>query len=504
MNDIAPTALAPSPSITFGNEKKADDNPPISAENFAAHFKKAIELHNVRQFAPAAEIYRKLIDFQPNNVNLMSNYGSVMRALGCLHDGLPYAEKAYQSNPEIPAYCINYGCILYDLGRIDEASQCYERAFSISPHNPRTLTAYAHFLWNIGEVDYSIALARQAVALEPHHAESHLTLSLALLCAGNYSEGFREYEWRWLAAGRNHGFHHMIMWDGCQLNGKSVLITGEQGIGDTIQFARLIPYAAARGARIWLMIGDTTRHLFQRIPGIERHLSQLDEGNHADFRLPIMSLPLVLGLRPDAIPPPLPFIFVESDAYHHWMKRLGGGSELKIGIVWQGKPDELIDLGRSPPLSAYAPLGRLPRVRLISLQKKHGLDQLKTLPDGMKVEVFEDLDEGGGGAFRDTIALMKGLDLIITSDTSVVHIAGTLGVPVWLALKHSPEWRWIPGLKDGKSPWYPTLRIFRQPYFSQWEPIFRRMAAIIRAHLERNLHGEMKFDPYADDQGSDL
>jgi hypothetical protein len=200
------------------------------------------------------------------------------------------------------------------------------------------------------------------------------------------------------------------------------------------------------------------------------------EGRWFDFKCPMASLPFRAGTELGTVPGESPYLYAEAALVEKWRGRLGKHG-FRIGIGWQGNPWGQIDRGRSIPLEKFRALSAIPGVRLISLQKLHGLDQLDNLPEGMKVEVLGDFDEGLDG-FVDTAAIMRCLDLVVASDTATPHLAGALGVPTWVALKHIPDWRWM--LERDDSPWYPSLRLFRQARPGEWEPVFATMAEQLR------------------------
>ena len=251
----------------------------------------------------------------------------------------------------------------------------------------------------------------------------------------------------------------------------------EQGLGDTIQFARHASLLVERGALVTLLAPAKLHRLLRRADANIEVIGS-PKGKSFDFQCPLMSLPFHLGTNERTIPNKVPYLKAEEDRVAHWARVIGDGG-LKIGIAWQGRPNRSLDRGRSIPLAEYARLARLPGVRLISLQKNEGLDQLSTLPAGVTVETLGPEFDDGPDAFIDCAAVMSHLDLIISSDTSIAHLAGALARPTWLALKYVPEWRWQLDRRD--SPWYPTMRLFRQDTDGDWKSVFAK----IEQELER-------------------
>jgi len=268
-------------------------------------------------------------------------------------------------------------------------------------------------------------------------------------------------------------------WRGEPLAGRSIVIYSEQGLGDTIQFARFLKPVLETRAKLTFLCHPNLTRLFQPFARDMEVTGFVDSGRPFDFQCALMSIPHRLMIHD--IPHDVPYLAAEKPLVEKWRARIGRGG-YKLGIAWQGNPKGLIDRGRSVPLAKFAPLGAVPGVRLISLQKNHGLDQLDRLPEGIKVETLGAFDEGEN-AFVDTAAIMQCLDLIVVSDSAAAHLAGALAKPVWVALKDMPDWRWM--LKRADSPWYPTMRLFRQSAPGDWEGVFANMANELRLRTTR-------------------
>ena len=254
---------------------------------------------------------------------------------------------------------------------------------------------------------------------------------------------------------------------------KTLFVHCEQGFGDTIQFCRYLLMAEAHGAHVVLSVDDRLRRLLRSVSPTIRFLSPGEKPERFDLHCPLLSLPRAFATTIDTIPVRTRYLSAEADRVARWRERLGEEG-FRIGICWQGNVRNPQDGGRSPPLEMFAPLGSLPRVRLISLQKQHGLEQLATKPAGMTVEELgREFEPDGPDWFLDAAAVMESLDLVISSDTAIAHLAGALGRPTWVALRHVPEWRWL--LEREDSPWYPTLRLFRQSRRGEWAGVFTAM-----------------------------
>ena len=296
------------------------------------------------------------------------------------------------------------------------------------------------------------------------------------LLLGNFAEGWPEYEWRWRMPGIKLATTRQPLWEGQSPLGKTMLLIAEQGMGDTIQFIR---YAALiQAAGVVVDCPATLHPLLRQTPGIDRLVAGEGDQQSIDYQVRLLSLPAHFGTRLETIPAAIPYVFAEPERIADWQKNLAHWPGFKVGITWQGNPDFMGDYYRSVPLAAFAPLAQRPNVTLFSLQKGHGREQLAALADRFEiVDLGSSLDEEGG-AFVDTAAVMMNLDLVITSDTAAAHLAGALGVSVWVALQRTPNWRWLLDRRD--SPWYPTMRLFRQSELGNWTDVFEQIAVELR------------------------
>jgi hypothetical protein len=296
-------------------------------------------------------------------------------------------------------------------------------------------------------------------------------------------EGWEEYEWRWKCKDVTMPAFEQPLWDGSPLDGRTVVLHAEQGLGDTLQFIRYAQAAAERGGRVVAMVQKPLMAILARTPGISDIVPKDRDLPPCDVHLPLMSMarlcPEVLAQGAAA----RPYIFTDAEYIEQWRRELSGIRELKIGINWQGNPRYRGDRHRSIPLIHFAPLAHIKGIRLISIQKNYGTEQLGDLQRmGPILDLGSRLDETTQ-PFIETAALMMNLDLFITSDTAVAHLAGALGVPVWLALSRAADWRWLQERED--SPWYPTMRIFRQRRLGNWGDVFDRLSAALSAFAEQ-------------------
>ncbi len=341
------------------------------------------------------------------------------------------------------------------------------QAVEQAPRDPLAQGNLAGVLKELARPGDAEACYREALRWHPEDPVLHVNLAVVLLLAGKFAPGWEEYEWRFRAGAAQVPPCSQPRWNSEDLAGRTLLIRAEQGMGDTIQFGRYVKLAAGRGPVI-LEVQPGLRHLMGGVLDKALIVSVGDPLPSFDLWCPLLSLPYIFGMQA----PSPPYLSADADRVAGWRARIGTHGR-KIGIAWQGNPASAAERGRSIPLREYLPLAQVPGVRLISLQKHHGLDQLASVPDGLRIETLGDDFDAGPDAFIDTAAVMACLDLVITSDTSVAHLAGALGRPVWVGVQHVPDWRWL--LEGEDCLWYPTMRLFRQATRGDWSSVFARM-----------------------------
>ena len=338
-----------------------------------------------------------------------------------------------------------------------------------------------------GRLAEAAASYRQALALRPDYPDAQLGLAECYLLDGDFQRGWPEYE----AQLRTPGFvpqHGLPRWQGEPLAGRSLLLFAEQGLGDTLHFLRYARAFKQRGARVVLAAHAALGRLLASHPDLDELfiLGSAEEWPRCDFFLPLLSAPGVLGTDASTIPGEVPYLWADPALSEQWRKELAEIEGFKIGIVWQGSRDFHQDRWRSIPLADFAPLAGLPGVRLISLQKGFGSEQIAAV-DFPVLDLSGRLDQAAG-PFMDTAAVIRNLDLVVTPDTAIAHLAGALGAPVFLAVQFSPNWRWL--LSRDDSPWYPTLRLFRQTAFGRWPDVLERIAQAAKARRSKSIGGQ--------------
>ncbi len=447
-----------------------------------AHYNLGIAHRALGHMQDAASCWRRAIELKPDLVPAHNNLGSALLELGQVDAAIAAHRRALAVDPRSLAALVNLGNALRQAGRPDEAADTYRAALAQKPDEAMAHGNLGLALQDLGALDEAEAEYRRALALRPDYADAHRNLGMLLLLLGRFAEGWAEYRWRWRTRWHPRRRFPFPAWDGGDVAGKRILLHAEQGLGDTIMFSRLAAVLAARGARVTLEAQPALVRLLAGLAGIERILPLSAAPPALDLEVPLLDLPGLLGLDAGNVPAAMPYLRAEPERVARWRAIVDSrpglevGPSFKIGIVWQGNPNSIADLGRSPPLGAFAPLAALPGVRLIALQKGAGRGQLSALP-GVE-DLGADFD-AGPDAFLDTAAAMQSLDLVISADTAAAHLAGALGRPCWIVLKSVPDWRWMLD-RDG-TPWYPTLRLFRQARRGDWDELFRRVAAVLAA-----------------------
>jgi tetratricopeptide (TPR) repeat protein len=447
-----------------------------------AHSNLGNALHEQGRLDAAVASCQQALRLKPDWAEAHHSLGIVLAKQDQLDAAVASFEQVLRLRPDYPDAHHNLGIVLGNQDQLDAAAVSFQQALQLKPDYPEAHHNLGLALARQGRLDEALACFQQALHLKPEYPEAHWDRGLAWLLMGRFEQGWAGYEWRW----KCKEFKplpplHSPLWDGSPLDGRTILVHAEQGLGDTFQFIRYAPLVQQRGGRVVLVCQPPLIPLLRRSPGIERLLAQGDALPEYDVHVPLISLPGLLGTTLESVPADVPYLDAEPQLVEAWRHRLGSYSGFKVGIAWQGNPQFRFDRLRSIPLAQFAPLARVPGVHLLSLQKGAGRDQLPVLPARFPVtDLGGQLDETTG-AFLDTAAVMKNLDLVITSDTAAAHLAGALGVPVWVALHHVPDWRWLLDRED--SPWYPTMRLFRQTQSGQWEDVFERIAAALQRRL---------------------
>jgi len=427
------------------------------------------------RLAEAEVRYREAVRLRPGQVMYLNNLANVLTGQGRAEEAVPLYRQAVRLEPGEAAYHSNLGNALTLAGRPDEAEACCRHAVRLQPDFADGYHNLAITLGAQGKLPQALAINEQALRLRPDHVGAHNCQAMWWLQTGNFEQGWEEYEWRWKKAQAVPRPFPQPLWDGSPLVGRTILLHAEQGLGDTLQFIRYAARVKQCGGTVIVECQTVLVPLLSRCPFIDRVVAQGDRLPDFDVHSPLLGLPRILGTTLATIPAEVPYLFPDTALIERWDSKLRHIPGFKIGIAWQGNPRFPGDCMRSIPLAQFAALARVNGVRLFSLQKGTGSEQLRAAAKYLPVfDLASLLDETTGG-FMDTAAVMKKLDLVITSDTAMAHLAGALAAPVWVALGVGADWRYLLDRED--SPWYPTMRVFRQNHLWAWDGVFDRMAA---------------------------
>jgi Flp pilus assembly protein TadD len=445
-----------------------------------AHNNLGLILKDMGQLYEATSCFRTAVALKPLFFEAYINLGGILHSQGALDEAIACFQKAVQLNPLFYGTYNDLGIMLKDRMQFDKAVFCFRKALEL---NPRFLESYVNLgnaLQAQGLVGEAIAYFQKAVQLCPDSSYANYNLALALLQSGNFREGWEKYEWRRGIEGLSYLRTHFYqpLWNGSDMRGGTLLLLGEQGFGDIIQFIRYVPFVIQRNAKPILCCHKELKTLMQNIDGIQDLVTYGDQLPAFDAYCPLLSLPFIFRSVIETIPANIPYIRVDPSLSRQWQDKIQSGPlNLKVGLVWSGNPDNVSLLYKSCLLQTFSPLAELDDVTFYSLQKGAAAIQAKNPPHGMKLTDYSEKIND----FADTAALIQHLDLVISVDTAVAHLAGALGKIVWTLLPYPPDWRWMLDRED--SPWYPSMRLFRQSSPGDWEPVIAR----IRNELEKLL-----------------
>jgi hypothetical protein len=392
-------------------------------------------------------------------------------------DAVALAETALRISPDCgPAHQI-LGLVLSDRGQLTEAIDRLQTAIRLQPDLASSYNGLGLCYLYLGQLDEALFHLERALFLQPDHPNAHFNRAMAWLKLGRYDEGWTEYEWRWLTGQIRKIDLPRTRWLGTPLEGRSILVCTEQGIGDALQFIRFLPELKSLGARVSLSVIQQSLHPLIRAQPFFDEWIPLNEQMpiNFDYHVPLLSIPGVLRIEEPTIPRSVPYIAPDPQRVERWRSRIHELPGFKIGLAWQGNPSFPYDRYRSIPLAQFEPLARIPGLTFVSLQRGPGEEQIEPNRHRVPVHVLPDLDTDA--PFLDTAAVLQHLDLVIAFDSSLAHLAGALCRPVWVLLWTGCDWRWLHNRSD--SPWYPSARLFRQHTFGDWDSVIDEVAAAL-------------------------
>ncbi|REK11979.1 MAG: tetratricopeptide repeat protein [Planctomycetota bacterium] len=459
--------------------RAASEHPQMAA----VHYTLGGMLHAQQRLDEAVACYRRALDCNPALAEAHFNLGVLLQKRGDAEAAIACYRQAVRCRPDYAEAYSNLGTLHKSRGELDSARQCYDKALEFRPNFAEALNNLGNVLKIEGRLDEALICYEQCLRFAPQFAQARYNRGLMRLAEGELAAGWEDYEARCGCPEFPKRSFDRPRWTGEPLAGRTLLVHAEQGLGDTLQFVRYLPLLAERGDNVVLEVQPPLVPLL-RTAGIDRSVQLVAKGEalpEFDVYLPLLSLPGVFGTTLETIPAAEGYLRADAKLAEHWRAALGERDAFKIGIAWQGSPTHASDRFRSIPLAAFAPLA-FEGVELVSLQKGPGNEQVAALDGKFTVrELGASFDEEHG-AFMDTAAVIKNLDLVVTSDTAIAHLAGALGAPVWLALTLVPDWRWMYCRTD--SPWYRSMRLFRQKHLGDWPGVFADIAAMLRSTLE--------------------
>ena len=432
------------------------------------------------QYGQAIDCYLQALELEPNCAGSYNNLGAVFMKQGQYGQAIDCYLQALNLNPNyIDAYN-NLGTVFTEQGQYRQAITCYQQALNLDPNYIDAYNNLGTVFTEQGQYEQAIACYIQALGLNPGDALAHFNLAFILLLAGDFEHGFAEYEWRWQCPQHLESYPSrklsQPLWDGSDLDGRTLLLHSEQGFGDTIQFIRYAPLIAQRGGRVVAECQEPLIRLLKTVAGIEQLVVRGNALPEFHVHAPLMSLPRILGTTLENIPAQVPYLIAPKSSIK---LKAASASQLKVGIVWAGSSTNQRDRTRSCFLSHFFKLLNTPSVAFYSLQKGPRAAELAQLASELPIQ---DLSSHLSD-FADTAAAVAQLDLVITVDTSVAHLAGAMNKPAWALLSFSPDWRWMLGRED--SPWYPSMRLFRQEFPGDWAGLLQQVETALQCILDQ-------------------
>ncbi|CAE6853701.1 tetratricopeptide repeat protein [Paraburkholderia domus] len=440
-----------------------------------AHLNLGTALNKLGRYDEALVCYQHALALDPHSAEAHFNAGNAYNARGEHAAAIASFERALALRGDYAEAHINLGSLIGKLGDYVGAESQYRRAVALKP-NPTNLVCLGGSLGAQGRLDEEEGFYRHALALDPHYADAHQNLAWLLLKRGDYRHGWAEFAQRWRKSDYEAiAIADVAEWRGESLDGRRLLLVGEQGFGDHFQFLRYARVLEQLGATVDICVREPLLPLVERIPAVQRAFSGKPDGQY-DFWVPMMSVPSCVGTELSTIPAEVPYMFADKAKIEAWRKRtdVAGKSTRKVGLVWAGSPTFGNDCYRSMALADLSALSEIGNVAWYALQKGPAHAQLANAPEAFRAHDFTaDLN-----SFDDTAALIMNLDLVITVDTGVAHLAAALGKPVWVLLPANSDWRWLENRND--SPWYPAMKLFRQTLLGDWAPVVAEVSKALQ------------------------
>ncbi|MCX5922299.1 MAG: tetratricopeptide repeat protein [Candidatus Dependentiae bacterium] len=457
----------------------------IAPNHLGAYGALSANLRYTKEYAQAAK-------YATMGVSLVSDYydgyfqlSKAQTELAEFEQAIKNAQKAITLQPNnIHAY-LNLGHIHNRNGTLDDAVAMYKKALEITPEFPNALYNLGYTLRIQKKTDEALTYLLRAAELQANYVDAHVAIAQAYWSQKKFDVAWQEYEWRWKLLGIDPHAMSTPLWDGCDLKGKTIVLYCEQGLGDTLQFVRYTKLVKEKGATVVCKVQKPLLTLLAQFPHIDKLISSMAEtkGMHIDYQAPLLNLPGILKTREHTIPADIPYLKADPKLISLWKSKLAHDTKFKIGLCWHVDPHHEVDKSpwekRTVTIDLFTQLSRIANTSFYSLQKINGEDQLKNLPESFVVKTFDQNFDEKHGRFMDTAAVIMNLDLVITVDTSVAHLAAGMGKKVWMLLPYTPDPRWY---NEGQAtPWYPNMRLFRQPKPYDWQSVGNELKVALAA-----------------------
>src|SRR5215469_965735 len=474
-------SLAPNVPIVWYNRgnvysQKKDYNSALSDYDRAikidpnysdAWFGRGNAFAGLKRYDEAVAAYDRALTLKPDLVKAWLARGSIFYDLKRYDEALVTYDNALARIPDLAEAWLGRGNVFINVQRFDEAFAAYDKALALKPDLAEAWLSRGNVFKNLGRYDEALAAYAKAQALKPGWAEAQCNEAIVRLVLGDTDYGWKKFECRWdtkLLRGLKRNFTQRLWLGDSDIKNKIILIHAEQGLGDTIMGCRYVPMLASLGAKVIAEVQPPLKSLLKNLEGVSMLIGKGETIPRFDVQCPIMSLPLAFKTTVETIPAKVPYLAASNDVVEKWRSKLAG-AEIKVGIAWAGNPNHPGDLDRSIPLKNILPIVGLKGARYFSLQKDLRDDDREMLDANSQiVRLDQEMND-----FEDTAAIMMSLDLVISCDTSIVHLAGALSRPIWVLLPFDPDWRWL--LNRNDSPWYPTARVFRQLNAGEWSTV---------------------------------
>jgi len=452
----------------------------------SVYFNIGMAYYNLKNVTQAIKYFDKALEKNPNYYNAHHALGLIYSQQKNYNAAIKHLKQTIRLNKKDVDSYAHLGANFMALKQYEQAESYFKSAATKSPQNKALVYNTAYALKLQGKYQEAIPYYLKTIECDPEFEHANLGLAKSYLAIGDFYHGWPYFEWRFLNYKEHksrYNYRHLTPQD---LVGKIILLRAEWGLGDMIQFMRYIELVKNLETTVYVQMHRPLHPLCKLCPYIDKVLAQNSKCPPFHLQIPIMSLPLIFKTTRETIPTNIPYLYADKNLVQYWKEKLAHNKNFKVGICWHAKPIFLEDnplTKRSVPLKDFAVLAQVNNVSFYSLQKIYGLKELETIPKGFKVHTFGPDFDDSHGRFMDTSAVIQNLDLVVTADTSIVHLAGALGKPVWILIPYVPEWRWLQNIDT--TPWYPNARLFRQSKPSDWTHVMLEVKKMLEKTIRK-------------------